>query len=195
MLHSASPQPAVATNGSFSVGDPCLSLRRGRSEFACIQMQSRSEILIVDAADSDAQVTVETIERVAPQAAVTRLKDGAQALDFLFCRGVFQHREPQMPRLVLLELELPVGHEFEVLAALRGYAHANGPAVIMFTRTSDTRAIERSYALGASGYIVKPAECEKYVVEVEGIVARWLLPPSDPAQLSLNDDTPDLRGT
>lgn len=154
-----------------------------------------SEILIVDATDADAQVTVETVERVAPHGTVTRLKDGAQALEFLFCRGMFQDRKPHMPQLVLLELELPTGHEFEVLAALRGYAHIHVPAVIMFTSISDTRAIERSYALGASGYIIKPAQREKYVVEVEGIVARWLLPRSDAAQLSPNDDTPDLRGT
>src|SRR5688572_2897545 len=63
------------------------------------------DVLVVDDSDSHAAVTVRAIGQFAPQAAVVRLKNGEQALQFIFCRDSYRGRWPEMPRLILLELE------------------------------------------------------------------------------------------
>ena len=132
------------------------------------------DVLVVDDSDSHAAVTVRAIGQFAPQAAVVRLKNGEQALQFIFCRDSYRGRWPEMPRLILLELETPVRDGLQVLDALTGNSRTNGIPVIMLTRTSTSLAIERSYMLGACGYVLKPTEVDEYCAAVGGIIERWL---------------------
>jgi two-component system, response regulator len=154
-------------------------------------MQSSIDVLVVDDSDSHASFTLMAIGQFAPQAAVTRLKDGEQALQFIFCRDGYRGRCPEMPRLILLELETPVRNGLQVLDALATTSRTSEIPVIMLTRTSTPLAIEQTYTLGARGYVVKPAGANEYCAAVAGIVERWL-----PASLrqSANCEPGSLRG-
>ncbi len=137
-------------------------------------MQLSIDILVVDDSDSHASVTLMAIGQFAPQAAVARLKDGEQALQFIFCRDGYRGRSPEMPRLILLELETPVRNGLQVLDALKSTSRTSEIPVIMLTRTSTPLAIEQTYALGARGYVVKPTDADEYRSAVGGILERWL---------------------
>jgi two-component system, response regulator len=137
-------------------------------------MQSSIDVLVVDDSDSHAAVTLMAIGQFAPQAAVTRLKDGEQALQFIFCRDGYRGRSPQMPRLILLELETPVRNGLQVLDALATNSRTSEIPVIMLTRTSTPLAIEQTYTLGACGYVVKPTDANEYCTAIGGIMERWL---------------------
>jgi two-component system, response regulator len=137
-------------------------------------MQSSIDVLVVDDSDSHAWVTLMAIGQFAPQAEVTRLKDGEQALQFIFCRGGYSGRRPEMPRLILLELETPVRNGLQVLDALATDSRTNEIPVIMLTSTSTPLAIEQTYTLGARGYVVKPTDANEYCTAVGGIMERWL---------------------
>ena len=137
-------------------------------------MRSSIDVLVVDDSDSHASVTLMAIDQFAPQAAVTRLKDGEQALQFIFCTDGYRGRRPEMPRLILLELETPIRSGLQVLDALTTTSRTSEIPVIMLARTSTPLAIEQSYTLGARGYVVKPTDAEEYCSAVGGIMERWL---------------------
>jgi two-component system, response regulator len=137
-------------------------------------MQPSIDVLVVDDSDSHASVTLMAIGEFAPNAQVTRLKDGEQALQFIFCRDGYRGRRPEMPRLILLELETPVRNGLQVLDALATNSRTSEIPVIMLTRTSTPLAIEQTYTLGARGYVVKPTDANEYCVAVGGIMQRWL---------------------
>jgi two-component system, response regulator len=137
-------------------------------------MQSSIDVLVVDDSDSHASATLVAIGQFAPRAVVTRLKDGEQALQFIFCRDRYSGRRPDMPRLILLELETPVRNGLQVLDALTTTSRTSEIPVIMLARTSTPLAIEQTYTLGARGYVVKPTDADEYGTAVGGIVERWL---------------------
>jgi two-component system, response regulator len=137
-------------------------------------MQSSIDVLVVDDSDAHASVTLMAIDQFAPQAAVTRLKDGEQALQFIFCRDGYSGRRPEMPRLILLELETPVRNGLQVLDALATTSRTSEIPVIMLAKTSTPLAIEQTYMLGARGYVVKPTDANEYCIAIGGIVERWL---------------------
>lgn len=137
-------------------------------------MHSSIDVLVVDDSDSHAATTLLAIDQFAPQAEVARLKDGEQALQFIFCRDGYRARRPEMPRLILLELDTPVRNGLQVLDALTCNSRTSGIPVIMLARTGTPLAIEQSYTLGACGYVVKPADSEEYCAAIGGIIERWL---------------------
>ena len=155
-------------------------------------MPSPIDVLVVDDCDSHAATTLLAIGQFAPRAAVTRLKDGEQALQFIFCRDGYRERRPEMPRLILLELETPARNGLEVLDALTGNSRTSGTPVLMLARTGTPLAIEQSYALGARGYVVKPTDADEYCDAVGGIIERWL-PASCRAEPTFGQDIGRLQ--
>lgn len=137
-------------------------------------MELSIDVLVVDDSDSHASITLMAIGQFAPQAAVARLQDGEQALQFIFCRDGYSGRRPEMPRLILLELETPVRNGLQVLHALATNSRTSEIPVIMLARTSTLLAIEQTYMLGARGYVVKPTDAAEYCAAVGGIMERWL---------------------
>jgi hypothetical protein len=81
-------------------------------------MTSTPDVLVVDHSDNDAEITLLGIRQAAPHATSLRLRDGDQALQFMFCRDGFAGRVPRIPQLVFLEAELPARHALDVLNEL-----------------------------------------------------------------------------
>jgi CheY-like chemotaxis protein len=137
-------------------------------------MQQQVDVLVVDDRDMEARDTILGIRYAHANSTITRLKDGEAARDFMFRQGLFKDRPSILPRLVILELDLPRIHGLELLKQLRLSQEMHEIPVVIFTRNSNPIAIEEVYAAGASVYLVKPAERGEYLAEAARLATRWL---------------------
>ena len=109
--------------------------------------------------------------------------DGAEALEYLFCTGKYQTRDPGiLPTLIMLDLKLPKVSGLEVLKAIRANEKTNLIPIIIFTSSKDEKDVINSYQLGANSYIRKPVDGEQFEKAVQDLEMYWLLlnelPPS-----------------
>ena len=110
------------------------------------------------------------------------VKDGAEALDFLFCSAAYAHRQAgEPPKLVLLDIKMPKIDGIEVLRRIKGSELKSVP-VVMMTSSNEERDVLESYRLGANSYIVKPVEFEAFLATVAKIGLYWLLTNRVPAK-------------
>lgn len=133
------------------------------------------EILLAEDSDTDAEVTMRALRKVNLGNRIERVKDGAEALDFLFGRGRFAGRPEGLPRLVLLDLKMPRVNGIDVLREIRGRAELRGLPVVMLTSSAEESDIVRSYDLGVNSYVVKPVEFQKLSDEVARLGYYWLV--------------------
>jgi two-component system response regulator len=103
-------------------------------------------------------------------------KDGAEALDFLFARGAYTHRDANhVPKVVLLDLKLPKVSGLEVLKAIKGDEQTRTIPVVVLTSSQEEKDMVESYRLGVNSYIVKPVDFDKFVESVGQLGLYWLL--------------------
>jgi two-component system, response regulator len=141
------------------------------------------EILLVEDDPADAELTVLSLrkERLANRIEVAR--DGAEALDFLFCRGAYADRSfERPPRLVLLDLKLPRVSGHEVLRAIKADERTRSIPVVVLTSSDQERDLVECYRLGVNSYVQKPVELQKFQEVVRQFGMYWLMvnhaPPS-----------------
>lgn len=134
-------------------------------------MTANTDILLVDDDDSSTEVTLNAIHRIAPDLRTLRLKDGDQALQFVFCTGGYAGRASGMPRLILLEVGIPFISGLQVLDALRGSSSTSRIPVVMLSSTTNPAVIVKAYDLGAKAYVVK--QVDKYNADVDRVIQRW----------------------
>jgi two-component system response regulator len=113
-------------------------------------------ILLVDDNDADAELTLNILRKVDPTAKITRVKDGAQALDFVFREGAYRERTRGLPELILLDLQMPSVGGLDVLQTLRSDELTQGIPVVILTGSGEARDRIDAGQLGAAGYLVKP---------------------------------------
>lgn len=134
-------------------------------------MQTNFDVLLVDDSDADSKIASAAVRSVAPSASVVRVKDGEQALRLMFHQGLFTST-PHVPRLILLELNVPRTNGCGVLRRLRDETDAAHVKVIVLTANRDHAAISESYALGANDCVLKPGSADEYFSEVGRVVQR-----------------------
>ena len=139
-------------------------------------MHETIDVLLIDACDADSKLTRAAVRSAAPAASLVRVKDGEQSLRLMFDNGLYT-KAPHVPRLVLLELNVPRTNGHGVLRRLRDEASGAG-AVVVLTSSRDRAAIEASYALGALECLSKPHDADVYRREVERVVRRHLADPA-----------------
>ena len=103
------------------------------------------------------------------------VKDGAEALDFIFRRGAYAQRPEGAPKLVLLDLKMPKVDGIEVLRQVKSNEETKTIPVVMLTSSAEERDIVASYSLGANSYIVKPIDFASFVDEVAKAGCYWVL--------------------
>jgi len=109
-------------------------------------------------------------------------EDGAEALDFLFCRGAFKDRAlSPFPKLVLLDLKLPKVSGMEVLRAIRGDERTKAIPVVVLTSSKEERDLIDGYKLGVNAYAQKPVDFEQFSETVRQIGMFWMLINQAPA--------------
>jgi CheY-like chemotaxis protein len=116
------------------------------------------EILLVEDNPLDAELTIRALKKGGLANKLLWLKDGAQALDYLFRRGDYADRDDVFPRLVLLDLKMPRVDGIEVLKAIKQDERARRIPVVITTSSQEERDVAQSYDLGANSYVVKPVE-------------------------------------
>jgi len=134
------------------------------------------EILLVEDNPYDAELTIRALTEKNLANKIQWVKDGVEALDFVFCTGVYANRKLEDgPKLILLDLKLPKVNGIEVLQKIKSDEKAKIIPVIVLTSSKQEQDVVQSYKLGVNSYIVKPVEFEKFVKSVEGIGLYWLL--------------------
>ena len=134
------------------------------------------EILLVDDSQDDIDLTLHTLrgENLANNISIVR--DGAEALDFLFCQGAYENRAPELiPRLILLDLKLPKVDGIEVLRQIKGDSRTKIIPVVILTSSQEERDLVDSYSLGANSYIQKPVDFDKFRQVIKGLGLYWLV--------------------
>lgn len=132
-------------------------------------------ILLVEDNTADAEMTMRALKKKKLANHVVWVKDGAEALDFMFRRGAHAARQSGEPRLILLDLKLPKIDGIEVLRQLKSDPHTRKIPIVMLTSSAEERDIVNSYQLGVNSYLVKPVEFERFVEEVSRAGFYWAI--------------------
>ena len=133
------------------------------------------DILLVEDSDADAELTLRALRKARLANRVVWVKDGQEALDFLYSEGTYAGKPQSRPRLVLLDLKLPRLNGIDVLRRLKSDEKRKSIPVVMLTSSSEERDIVESYALGVNSYLIKPVDFNKLGEQVVNAGLYWLL--------------------
>ncbi|HEY6208202.1 MAG TPA: response regulator [Gemmatimonadales bacterium] len=134
------------------------------------------EILLVEDNPHDAELTIRALRRENLANSIYHVKDGAEALAFMFATGAYSDRTAEdLPKMVLLDLKLPKVGGLEVLKRFKADERIKMIPVIVLTSSKQERDIVDSYSLGVNSYIVKPVEFDKFHEAVKQVGLYWLL--------------------
>ena len=139
------------------------------------------ELLLVEDNPQDAELTLRALTQANVANRVQAVRDGAEALDFLFSTGAYAGRNGR-PKVVLLDLKLPKVDGIEVLRRIRQDSRTRFLPVVILTSSKDERDVVAAYQLGVNSYIVKPVDFEKMVASVTELGLYWMLLNNTPAQ-------------
>jgi two-component system response regulator len=131
------------------------------------------ELLLVEDSPHDAELTLRALKRNNLTNTVVHVKDGAEALDFIFGGG--GEDIGNKPKAILLDLKLPKVGGIEVLERLKEDERTKSIPVIVLTSSREDTDLQRCYELGVNSYIVKPVEFESFVKAVSDMGFYWLL--------------------
>ncbi|WP_321531724.1 response regulator [uncultured Desulfuromonas sp.] len=139
-------------------------------------MDSPIEILLVEDNLNDVELTLHALKKNHIKNRVEVVHDGAEALDFIFCRGRYVDRDPTAkPRLILLDLKLPKVDGLEVLKVLKSTDKTRQIPVVALTSSREEIDMHKSYQLGVNSYIVKPVDLEQFVQATGQLGLYWLV--------------------
>ncbi len=134
------------------------------------------EVLLVEDNPTDAELTIDALKDANLANRLVWVKDGAEALDFLFARGAYAGREhTQTVKVVLLDLRLPKVDGLEVLKAMRSDPRTKAIPVVVLTSSKEDRDVTQSYLLGVNSYISKPVEFDAFSRVVAQMGLYWLI--------------------
>jgi two-component system response regulator len=114
------------------------------------------DILLVEDSDADAEMIIRALRKGGVANKLMRVRDGVEALDFMFREGAFTDRSGIQPRLILLDLKMPRLGGIDVLRRLKANDMTKTTPVVMLTSSAEERDIVESYHLGVNSYLVKP---------------------------------------
>src|SRR5438552_10864492 len=134
------------------------------------------EILLVEDNPNDAELALRALKKRHLANKVFHVKDGEEALEFLFGTGQYASRaDSQHPKVVLLDLKLPKVDGFEVLRAIRSNERTKCIPVVVLTSSHEQRDLVESYKLSVNSYIVKPVQFEHFAEAVAEVGCYWVL--------------------
>src|SRR5579875_707768 len=138
-------------------------------------MADLKQILLVEDNPTDLALTLEALERSQLANDVVTARDGAEARDWLFCRGPHQGRDSGDPAVVLLELKLPKIDGLEVLERIKGSDELRHVPVVMLTASREETDLVRSYDLGVNAFVVKPVAFDDFFKAVKDLGMFWAI--------------------
>lgn len=138
-------------------------------------MNDLKRVLLVEDNPNDVELTLAAFEEHHLANEVVVVRDGAEALDFLFRRGLHETRIPGNPAVVLLDLKLPKVNGLEVLKAVREEPSLHSLPIVVLTSSQEEPDLERCYKLGVNAYVVKPVDFGDFIKAVGNLGVFWAL--------------------
>jgi two-component system response regulator len=143
---------------------------------------SQVEILLVEDNPNDVKLALHAFKTHHLANRIHVVRDGAEALEFLFCTDRYASRRIENgPKVVLLDLKLPLVDGIEVLRRLKADERTRMLPVVILTSSREERDIVESYQLGVNSYIVKPVDFDQFTEAVKNVGYYWLLLNQPPA--------------
>ena len=134
------------------------------------------EVLLVEDNPQDLELALRAFKKSNLTNRIEVARDGAQAIDFLFCEGAHAGRKiEEGPRVILLDLKLPKIDGMEVLRRLKSDPRTRSIPVVVLTSSKEQNDVVESYNLGVNSYIVKPVNFERFAAAVRELGYYWLL--------------------
>jgi two-component system, response regulator len=134
------------------------------------------DILLVEDNQDDMDLALHALQRGKVANRIFVVRDGEEALDFLFCRGKYAERSfDHPPKLVLLELKLPKVNGMEVLQQIKTDPRTRTIPVVMMTSSREERDLVSGYSLGVNSYIQKPVDFDQFRETVKTVGLYWLV--------------------
>jgi CheY-like chemotaxis protein len=141
------------------------------------------EILFAEDSKEDAMFTLRALAQSGFSNKVYHVKDGAEALDFLYCQGAYAARNPaEKPKIILLDLKMPKMTGLQVLQRIKSDPETSSIIVVILTSSKEDPDIKQCYALGANSYIVKPVDSDNFFEAIKSLGLYWMV-------LNLDDAT------
>jgi two-component system, response regulator len=135
-----------------------------------------TDILLVEDSADDAELAIHALRNEHLANNIFRVKDGEEALDFIFCRGEYAHRSfDYPPKLILLDLKLPKVDGIEVLTKIKNDQRTRTIPVVIMTSSREERDLVRSYDLGVNSYIQKPVDFDQFRQTVKTAGLYWMV--------------------
>jgi two-component system response regulator len=139
-------------------------------------MLNQVEVLLVEDNSHDAEMTIRALRKVNLANHLVHVKDGEEALDFIFVRGKFSGRDSEdLPKVILLDIKMPKVDGIEVLRQLKSSEFSRSIPIVIMTSSKEEQDIISSYQLGVNSYVVKPVDFEGFARAVSQLGLYWLL--------------------
>lgn len=134
------------------------------------------EILFAEDSIDDAILTIRALEKSGFTNKLHHVKDGAEALDFLYCKGQYVMRNfKDKPRLILVDLKMPKVSGTQVLEKVKSDPELKSVPVVILTSSQEDPDMAKCYSLGANSYIVKPVDSTKFFICIKEIGLYWMI--------------------
>lgn len=139
-------------------------------------MENEIEILLVEDNPNDAEMTIRALRKSSMANRIIHLKDGAEALDFIYGKGMFEGRDTRaIPKVILLDLKMPKVDGIEVLRNLKSNESTKSIPVVVLTSSKEDPDIRACYDLGVNSYIVKPVGFDNFLKAISELGFYWLV--------------------
>lgn len=133
-------------------------------------------ILLVEDNPDDEELTLRALRKNNIGNNLVVARDGAEALDFLFCTGQYADRDPHdLPQVILLDLKLPKVDGLEVLSRIRSEERTHLLPVVILTSSREEQDLIKGYKLGANSYVRKPVDFNRFIEAVRQLGLYWLV--------------------
>ena len=134
------------------------------------------DVLLVEDNPDDSELTIHALNEGVKTLSLLHLKDGVEALNFIFAKKIYEHQKVQNNlKLVLLDLKLPRLDGLEVLRKIREDERTKTLPVVILTSSREKRDISEAYKLGVNSYVVKPVGFDNYVKTISALAFYWSL--------------------
>jgi CheY-like chemotaxis protein len=141
-----------------------------------LQNMNEVEVLLVEDNPNDAELTMRALKKRNLANKLFHVKDGAEAIDFVFAQGAYLNRRVENgPKVVLLDLKLPKVDGIEVLRRIKSDDRTKKIPVVVMSSSREDSDLATCYDLGVNGYVVKPVEFEDFARAVSELGFYWLL--------------------
>ena len=152
-------------------------------------MNTNPDILLVEDSQNDVNLALYALQEDRLANSIFVVRDGKEALDFLFCCGAFADRSfNHPPKLVLLDLKLPRVDGLQVLKQLKNDSRTKAIPVVIMTSSDEERDLVEGYKLGVNSYIQKPVDFDQFRATVKTLGLYWLVVNRPPVTIGLHSE-------